>query len=218
MTQPQREELMPLVRRSREGDERALEILLTRLHGVVRRFLRRRFGHGAHDPFVEEAAIDALVRVATSIEDCRATDEGQFIRWVLTIARSAAIDLLRSEIRRRIATEAWALAAPRCVSVSPPPTEAEQAEGKEILLALFRAIHDDLNDDLQLLIWLRLVDHATWLEISEELGTTASAAKRRYQRAQGRLRRELVDAINSLGARERRKVLDWLSRCGIGIG
>ncbi|MDQ6830209.1 MAG: hypothetical protein M3081_15235, partial [Gemmatimonadota bacterium] len=70
---------------------------------------------------------------------------------------------------------------------------------------------DRLPPDVGRLAWHRLVEGAHWSTIGQELGTTAPAAKRRFQRAQSAVRRLVVRAARELPEPERTRVTTFLA-------
>jgi hypothetical protein len=49
-----------------------------------------------------------------------------------------------------------------------------------------------LSDQTLYVVWARAVLGASWREIAVDVGTTAAGAKRRFQRAQSRVRRDVI--------------------------
>lgn len=203
--------LVPLLRRAASGDESSLTALLTRLHVVVSRFIRRRMNYDvAAEPFVEDATIEALVKIADRYSTCRAETDAQIVAWALTIARNVSIDLLRQGLLHYGA-------AAVCIEASltsAVESTSEVSEATALLLQVQRDVQDLLAEDLQRLLWLHLVEGASWADVAVELNTTAAGAKRRYQRAQERMRRLMLERIHDLPAAERNLLLEYLARIG----
>lgn len=217
MANADRIQLIVLLTGAQASDERALEELLKYLHIVISRFLARRLtGVSGGEAFVEDVAIEALVRIANNINSCRATQERQLIAWALAIARNTSIDFLRTETRHAAQVVAQE-ATVRRAGVRPRALEAEPSPAEQALCDLVKEIHDSLPTDLQLLLWLRLVVGSKWAEVADELSITPAAAKRRYQRGQQRLRRELTKRIHHLTGRDCGLVLERLSSLGVSI-
>lgn len=206
--------LVPLMHRAVGGDEGALEEFLVRVYRIARAFVRRRLPRSADDTFVEDTAVETVGRVALAFTACRAGTEGGVVAWILEVARNTAIDLHRQELRRALAGALEDLDTTVCDS-TPAPDILTQSE--DALLDLLAETHAALPPDLQLLLWARLIDGATWAEAGEDVGTTPAGAKRRYQRAQARLRRELVRRIHQLPEPKRDLVIQRLSAFGVRI-
>lgn len=203
--------LVPLLQQATTGDENALTTLLTRLHVVVSRFIRRRMNYDlAAEPFVEDAAIESLVKIAEQYPTCRADSDGQVVAWALSVARTVSIDLLRQGLLHYGA-------AAVCVDAGFDIGESvasEFSESTALLLKVQQEVQDLLPEDLQRLLWLHLIEGASWADVGSELGTTAAGAKRRYQRGQQRLRRLMMARIQELSKAERNLLLEYLARIG----
>jgi RNA polymerase sigma factor (sigma-70 family) len=202
--------LVPLLKRASEGDEPALTALLTRLHVVVSRFIRRRMNYDlAAEPFVEDAAMEALIKIAEHYHTCRADSDGQVVAWALSVARTVSIDLLRQGLLHYGA-------AAVCIDAGLPSDDgnSDVSRATALLLQVQQEVQDSLPEALQRLLWLHLVEGASWADVGAELGTSAAGAKRRYQRGQARLRRLMFSRIHDLPAEERNLLLEYLARIG----
>ncbi|HEX8671650.1 MAG TPA: RNA polymerase sigma factor [Longimicrobium sp.] len=206
--------LVELIREAAGGDEDALEGLLVRVYRIARAFVRRRLPGSADDAFVEDAASETVSRVAHAFTGCRARNEGEAVAWILEIARNTAIDLHRVELRQVIV---GALDDLDLVGTIPAPVPGSISPAEGALLDLLGETHEALPAELQLLLWTRLVGGATWAEAGEQIGTTSTAAKRRYQRAQMRLRRELTRRIHQLPGPKRVLVIERLAALGVQL-
>jgi RNA polymerase sigma factor (sigma-70 family) len=211
--------LIGLKQRTEIGDDTALEDLLTRLYAPVTGFLRRRFGGGDTDisEWIDDLVQETLMKVTQHLKECSATSDAQLMGWVLSIARHVAINWLRScAISRNgikpIATE---VLAHDHVHPGPFLTESSASTMDDIILRAVNAIHDELPEQTQYLLWLRIVRDASWPDIGREIRTTPSAAKRRWQRALGRFRREIVRRVDELPGGSRPPLLAMLRRLGI---
>lgn len=211
---PSADELTVLLRKANSGDGSALEDLLIRLHPVITRFLRRRLGYDpAAESLIEDAAIETLAHIAAAAQSCRAETDAQLVAWTLATARNAANDELRRGYLRHAAE---AVAVENVAAQDGGDADAERSEAERVLMRVQQEVYDALPEDLQVLLWLHLVEGATWAEVANELGTTPAGAKRRYQRGQDRLRREMSARIHTLPDRERQLVLGRLAEMGLG--
>lgn len=206
--------LVPLMRQADAGDDAALEEFLVRVYRIARAFVRRRLPQSSDDAFVEDAAAETVSRVAGAFRRCRARTEGEAVAWILETARNTSIDLHRQELRHVLAATLDDL---DLAGAAPAPTSGTMSPAEAALLDLLAETHAALPADLQLLLWTRLIDGATWAEAGDEIGTTSAGAKRRYQRAQVRLRRELVRRIHQLPGAKRDLVIDRLSAFGVQL-
>jgi RNA polymerase sigma factor (sigma-70 family) len=197
------------------GDGRALNALLEEVCIPIERFLRRRLTSPQASNYVGDVAQETLIRIARSINTCRAQTDRQLMAWVLTIARHVSIDMLRSNMMW------YSFSAPDHVECEdtradsgpdPRPPRADR-----LLRFALRTAQESLPDETQELLWHRLVLGCEWAEVATEMGTTEAGAKRRYQRAQSRLRKELSQRIYSMPARTRALVLTRLRQAGVDL-
>ena len=202
------------------GDQAALECLLLRLHTRVARALSRRLGgDGYAAGFLEDAIQEVLYRIAVSLKTCSAETDQQFLIWVAVISRNAAIDLLRAHHTRYalvILTDNPDSAADRMSFAEwGRGEESESGTARDLLIGILRSATSSLPDGVHQLLWCRLVEGAPWNDVGAEIGTTASAAKRRFQRIQGSLRSAVLQRIDDLSESDRIRVTNWLDRIGI---
>lgn len=171
------------------GDPASLERLLEELYVPVRDYYR---GWLARRPDADDLAQDltqeAMVSLVRGIARCRARTDGQVMAWGLSIARSRALDYLRSERRDVTAGaeggEVEELTA--AASLEAWRGGEEEGEGSSLtpeLEALAR-FHDALPEPTQQVLWHRLVLGADWNEVAAETGLTHRTVQRRYQRVQ----------------------------------
>lgn len=203
-------------------DEAALERLLAELFPKLVRFLFRRFDYEPDaEELVKDLAQDALVHIATGIGECRATTDAQFLAWCFTIARNVAFDYLRAmrdefaALRFVVDLENLAGQASFCEWEA---AGVEQAPAERTLFSILDAATDVLSETTAELLWHRLIEGATWQEIGERFGTSAAGAKRRYQRAQASLRREVLRRADTLPDTERTHLRARLMRADPGEG
>ena len=87
--------------------------------------------------------------------------------------------------------------------------------GSTIMLRILREVHADESEDAQALLWHRLVQGDEWSDTGGAIGIPPTAAKRRYQRAQGRLRHALLKRIVDLTPDELSAVRRWMERIDV---
>jgi RNA polymerase sigma-70 factor (ECF subfamily) len=192
---------------AQRGEPTARETLLGELHLPVLRYLRRKASDEPDAPDVaEDVAQETLIRVAIHLADCRAESDTELLSWTLTIARNAWMDYRRSRragfFRLRPSDE---------VSVARnEPTPRSWAD--RILGRLLRASLSTLPDETVRILRLHGAEDASWAEVAAALGIPPTAAKRRFQRALVRVRRELLRRIEALPPAQRSAVLRRLPR------
>lgn len=194
----------------------ALETLLTQLHPMLIRFLapNLRAWRDAAD-IVADVAQETLVRLAMGYSGCAATTDRAVRAWAFTVARHTLIDLLRSPSSGLMAREfsvcldevQAADVVDRDIPRHVTSHEADDATApRTILLRLAVEVYNDAAAETGELLWWRLIMGAEWSDVAAELGTTAAGAKRRFQRAQATLERQLLERVASLPAAQRERV------------
>jgi RNA polymerase sigma-70 factor, ECF subfamily len=171
-----------LVRLAREGDARALDLLVERHQGVVYRFLVGLLGD---EDAAADAAQETFVRALGKLDGFRG--EASFRTWLLAIARNEGRGWARKRGRRR---EASLESVPPLPDGQPgPEREAIQAaEVKRVRSALAR-----LPEKQRLSVSLRIFDGLSFREVAEATGSTEGAARVNYHHGIRRLREWLDD-------------------------
>ena len=209
--------LAPLVAAIRIGGpdaERALTQLLAHLDRRVRRVVTRRaIAAGRDDHFIDDVVQRTLIAVWRSAEYCVATGDTAVLAWVLTIARNAGSDELRadgpytSSLSDVLADAALAQGFDESVG-----RRADLDPGQEVVLRLLGEISREFPDDTAAVMWMRVIAGAAWATIGRELHTSATAAKRRYQRAQHTMRRLVWERLGASAVPEWTLARIWLDR------
>jgi RNA polymerase sigma-70 factor (ECF subfamily) len=179
-----------LVRRMRSKDERALGTFYDRwfpvVHGVISRMLE---SPDDVEDVVEEAFWQAW-RQADRFE----AERGSVQTWLLTIARSRALDRLRA--RRRLREEPLIdgtageadTSAPTPAAPSDPLADAEHAERSQIV----RAALADLPTEQREALELGYFGGFSQSEIAEQTGLPLGTIKTRMRLALQKLRERLM--------------------------
>jgi RNA polymerase sigma-70 factor (ECF subfamily) len=178
-----------LVRRMRSKDERALGTFYDRwfpvVHGVVSRMLE---SPDDVEDVVEEAFWQAW-RQAERFE----VERGSVQTWLLTIARSRALDRLRARRRLRedsladVTTSEADTSAPTPAAPSDPLADAEHAERSRIV----RAALADLPAEQREALELGYFGGLSQSEIAEQTGQPLGTIKTRMRLALQKLRERL---------------------------
>lgn len=177
--------LIELLKQTASGDEAAFaelyDLTSRRVFGLALRVLRDR---GA----AEEATLDAYESVWRRAADFD-PQRGSPIAWILIIARSKAIDLLRSRSRRveRESTLGNALAA----QDPGPGPEAASAQGERC--AVVRSALGSLPPDQREAIEAVYFDGYTHSEAARALGEPLGTVKTRIRLGLTKLRRSLAE-------------------------
>ncbi len=164
-----------LVRSLARGREEALEVLLARHEGRVRRLLARRLPRRED---VEEAAQDVFLKIHRAAATFR--ESGRFLPWLRAIARNVAVDRLRR--RPRIRTE----------PLLTDPLEGVEVHERGIRAEEVRAALARLPREYRAALVLRYLAGASYAEGARELGLSPRGFETRLARARVLLRRILA--------------------------
>lgn len=190
----------------------ALEDLLTLLYAPVKRYCRARL-YDATDAgdVAADAAQETMIRVAKSLRTCTADTDRQVHNWALTIARRVIIDIYRSvpegSATGHLAEEAFQGALFGISMSESVGRRHSLSDPMECLLHTVVDAYDDLSETTAELVWWRLIMGAEWIELGERFGTSATAARRRFQRAQEVMRREVLSRVRAYPPGLRHEVL-----------
>jgi RNA polymerase sigma-70 factor (ECF subfamily) len=183
--------LVATLRRVAEGDQRALGDLYDGTSSIVLGLIRRIVG----DPLTaEEITLDVYTQIWRSA-GTYAKEKGTPMTWLLMLARSRAIDHLRSRARRAKELELPIEAASDCAHADP------SAEAAAISRSRRRIIQEVLADLApQQFEVLRLVffDGLSHSEIAVKLGTPLGTIKSRIRTGMLRMRELLESQVGVL--------------------
>ncbi|HTE47781.1 MAG TPA: sigma-70 family RNA polymerase sigma factor [Gemmatimonadaceae bacterium] len=180
-----------LVRRMQAGDERALSVFYERwfpvVHGVITRILK---SVDDVEDVVEEAFWQAWRQA-----DRFTSERGSVQTWLLTIARSRALDRLRATRRLRedsiddgTSDQAGTAAEAAVVrSASDPLLDVEHAERRTLVLAALSELPREQREALELGYFGGL----SQTEIAERTGQPLGTIKTRMRLAMQKLRERL---------------------------
>ncbi len=157
-----------LLDRWKRRDDAAFAALVDRFQGALLRYARAVIGNA--DAFcaadVVQEVFLKLARVPPSLpEEARGDarrEESILTSWLFRVTRSSAMDLIRSETRRKVREEQSA--APE--SAPPAPSQAEHRDTRRLVEAGIERLPADQRDVLV----LRLLDHKSYREIAEITG------------------------------------------------
>jgi RNA polymerase sigma-70 factor, ECF subfamily len=195
-------ELEPLLRRLRAGDQAALGELFSQFRPQLRRMVELRLDPrlgvrvGASD-VLQEAYVDALKRSEHFFER-----EGvSFYVWLRLVVNQSLIDLHRRHLGTKMrdagqeTAPAWAAAtsvslARHLVAQMETPSQVMR---REETLAQVQAALESLEPLDREILTLRHFEELSNNEVAELLGLQKAAASNRYVRALGRLRGALAE-------------------------
>ena len=174
-----------LVRRMSEGDEQALGTFYDRwhplVHGVVLGILRQRDD-------VEDVVEDAFWQ-AWRQSDRYTPARGSVQTWLLTIARSRALDRVRSVKRRReepLENEAGELVIQLATEVD-PAMDAESAERRRAVVGALSELPAEQREALELGYFGGLSQSEIAERTGQPLGTIKTRMRLAMQKLKGRL-------------------------------
>ncbi|WP_420128144.1 RNA polymerase sigma factor [Longimicrobium sp.] len=198
------------------GDEDAMERLLTELHVDLLRYLRRwlRFWRQG-DELAMEIAQETLVRVARGLHSFRGTSNGQLVSWARAVAANLAKDAAR-EARGEWDAVVFGEELDELDAHEPDlplgnDDDTPGSQGRKVVLRLLGEALQGGNEEAQALLWHRLVQGDSWADAGAAVGLTHTAAKRRCQRLQERLRSQVLERIESLPAADAAAARRWLA-------
>lgn len=168
-----------------EGDERALGALYDRHAPLVYKLTRTIVGGDAD---AEEVTADVFVQLWERGESYD-SGRGSFRAWLTTIARSRALDHIRSRRRRHDmhVKAARKDASGSAVDMASVPSPDQEAHTSRIRNELDHAL-GSLNPDQRRAIELAYFHGLTQSEIAERLGEPLGTIKTRIRDGMGKLR------------------------------
>lgn len=214
---PERPRLVPLlamIRTDRAAHPSALPMVIRSITPAVRAIIRKRTrGTGVDSAFTEDVLQDALLRVVLHAHKCQAATERAAMQWLLRTARSAIIEALRGE-------GPWRLSLDHERPPSLPPQSYVESVGQrdvlppeaELLLRLVVDASRALSPEDATLLWMRVIADEEWAVIGATFGITATAARRRFQRAQQAMRANVYRALAAQPPAARDAASAWLHR------
>ncbi len=162
------------------GDREALGQLFDRYYTMMLNECRK--SSGTNSILAEDAAQEAWLRVARRPVEC--SSAGQLAAWLRKVAMSASIDLLRSELARRVRERAVSRTNDEAVRFLDDHDRLEDAR-----IALISLERD--TSDGALLLALRTRSEVTVAQLAKSLGIGASALDSKLRRAAAQARATL---------------------------
>jgi RNA polymerase sigma-70 factor (ECF subfamily) len=179
-----------LVVRSRRGDRAAFEQLVRRTARLVyaRQYLETRDPHRA-----EDLAQETFLLAWRSIGQLE--DPAGFRPWLLRIARTAATDAFRRDVRKKRTgagrRQDFSVAADKVPAPSEPPDEsAERAETRQRVTTALKSLPEEYGVPLT----LRYIAGADYETIGRQLGLTNGSLRGLLSRGMAKLREKLKKA------------------------
>jgi RNA polymerase sigma-70 factor (ECF subfamily) len=177
-----------LVRRARDGEYAAFEILFERYRTLVYRFAYQMTGRRDD---AEDIVQEAFVRAYQNLHRYR--DEAKFTTWLLRIVTNLCTDQARMTQRRFLLEQQEAAGGLEWMTLGEVDDPVQNLESERRKLALRRALNA-LPAHHRTMIVLRDIEERDYHDIASILGCTIGGAKLRVLRA----RRALRDRIAPL--------------------
>lgn len=207
---PEGEKTLELLNGVRDGREDAVNQLMDRHRGAIRRMVQMRMdGALARRVDASDVVQDVLFEASRRMEDYIQSPSMPFHLWLRQLAKDRVIDMHRRHRgaqRRSVDREqhvsnlggddrsaADLASLLKDAELTPAAATVRKEMEDRFLLAL-----NQLNDDDRELILMRHFEHLGNNEVAEALGLSAPAAGMRYLRAIRRLREELGTDDESL--------------------
>lgn len=221
MGQGEQDDRVDLLDQARQGDGTALNQLLEFLQPEIRTYLKGQIqSHPSSSAQAEELTQEVLLRIARSIESCQANSAGELWSWIRSIARNVVTDRYRKrkgELDRRIwSSDETLLARATLHQVfgggSGSNAGDVRADLDIVVGRILLEAQGELSAGTQEVVRRHVLLDETWRETGEAIGTTGPGAKRRWQRALDRLRKEVLNRIDELPQPLRQAALNRLGR------
>lgn len=182
-----------LVRRAREGDYGAFELLFERYRTMAYRFAYQMVGRRDD---AEDIVQEAFVRAYQNLHRYR--DEAKFTTWLLRIVTNLCTDEARKNQRRNVLEQQEAAGALDWMTIGDTDDPIQNLEEDRRKAALRKAMNA-LPTHHRTMIVLRDIEEKDYPEIAKIVGCTVGGAKLRVLRA----RRALRDRIAPLLGEEK---------------
>ncbi len=170
-----------LVQRVREGDQRAMNVLVDRHHGVVFRSCAAIL---SDEDLAADASQNSFLKAFKAVDRFRG--EAAFRTWLLAIAGNEARGLLR-KVKKRKEVTLEDVDTLRAEGNDPSAQAVLRSEVERV-----RAVLADLPEKQKLSVSLRIFEGLSFREIGEIIDSTEGSARVNYHHGIRRLR-ELLE-------------------------
>jgi len=179
-----------LVKRARQGDPIAFELLIQRYQSLVCVVAYRQL----HIPdLVEDVSQETFVRAFLHIGEL--DNPNRFKSWLLRIAANLSLDFLRRRKHQGVSLdETGGYAAAEAAAMKNPKAAKQevdrQAASNEMRVQIIEAIYA-LPEEYQMPTAMKYLEEIPYKEIARRLGLREEAVRKRIHRANQMLRRKL---------------------------
>lgn len=173
-----------------KGDEKALEILITRHKQKIYSFIYSK----VYDKDVAEDIFqDTFIKVIRTLKRGAYNEEGKFLPWVMRISHNLVIDFFRKNNRMPKFDNSGEFSIFSVLSDS--SLNAEKAIIKEQVENDVRRLVDELPEDQKEVLLMRIYNDMSFKEISDRTGVSINTALGRMRYALINLRK-IIDKHN----------------------
>jgi RNA polymerase sigma-70 factor, ECF subfamily len=174
----------------KNGDSTALSILFNRHSRLVYGLALKILGNSQEAEDITQEIFLTLWRKASSNPDCRF-----FVRYLVTITRSRAIDKIRSRTRQTKLVERWGQTM--ISEATPEPTPVEQASFAERSTRIYNALLE-LPEKQRQVVELAYKEGLSQSEIARKINLPLGTVKTCTRQALLKLKRILLDSDLSI--------------------
>ncbi|TYA59093.1 RNA polymerase sigma factor [Formosa maritima] len=179
-----------LVRNYINGDESALEILITRHKQRIYSFI---YSKVFDKDIAEDIFQDTFIKVIRTLKKGKYNEEGKFLPWVMRISHNLVIDHFRKNSRMPKFSNAGDF---NIFSVlSDNSLDAERSIIKDQVESDIRKVIEELPDDQKEVLMMRMYNDMSFKEISDKTGVSINTALGRMRYALINMRK-IIDKHN----------------------
>jgi len=173
-----------IIQRAQAGDEHAFRLILERHVPTITGYFAGAVPPSSIEDLVQEVFISAF----RNIRALKHSDK--LGPWLLGIAHNKRVDFYRSQARSRKAKDAARSQAATIPPHSPADTPDARAEASHVRALTLSAL-GGMKHTYRVVLYLRLFEELSYVEIADRLGIPDSTVRVRARRGLERLRRTL---------------------------
>ena len=173
-----------------QGDESALEVLITRHKQRIYSFI---YSKVYDRDIAEDVFQDTFIKVIKTLKRGAYNEEGKFLPWVMRIAHNLVIDHFRKNNRMPKFSNSGEFSIFSVLSDT--ALDAEKTIIKEQVERDVRRVIEELPDDQKEVLVMRMYNDMSFKEISEKTGVSINTALGRMRYALINMRK-IIDKHN----------------------
>jgi RNA polymerase sigma-70 factor (ECF subfamily) len=160
------------------GDERALEVLITRYKSRIYSFI---YSKVLDKDVTEDVFQDTFIKVINTLKKGRYNDEGKFLPWVMRIAHNLVIDYFRKNKKQAKFANTDDFDIFSVLKDNEP--NAENQLVKEQVFSKIRALIEELPEDQKEVLVMRMYKDMSFKEIADSTNVSINTALGRMRYA-----------------------------------